>query len=451
MSFSRRILIVHESAKSRDLLKSALRDSTDAVFEAANVAKAESILNNDPVDLVISSLSLPQRSSIALVKKVKSITPKIPIIVITKKRRVAAFLECSKVGGDGVISYPFNKENIANTLKNTLALVENHATGVGQHPFRPASRYLAGYELKGVLGKGSMGIVYLVEKANSRTAKPYAMKVLQKPVGRSEDQKRELLERFLREAEAASVLRHPNIVRIIDFGIAEEQMKPYIVMDFIPGRSLKHFIGKSGLSHIQKAMIVRQVAHALKAIHSHNICHRDIKPENIIMDEKLNVKVTDFGVARLPNSDLTQIVKILGTPSYMAPEAFISARVDYKADIYSLGVVAYELFLGKKPFYSESINGYRQKILNERPMEPRKIDSGFPRELQCILAKSLKKDPDARFNSVADIVFALDQFLDFAANKVSTTAVDLVEYFENVCERLDPKIKAYEETKLDWK
>ena len=427
-----RILITHESKESIEILTNILTRFKYQLFESRNICEAKRVLEAQSIDLVITSLNLPKRSSSKLIHTVNSIQPKIPIIIATEKRRLEAIRECSRVGGDGFITYPLKAKNIAITIKRTLELADKKFARKNAPSKRETDRYLAGYNLKGVLGKGSMGIVYLAEKANSGAVKPYALKVLQKSIGRrTEEHKRELLERFLREAEAASKLRHPNIVRIIDFGIEEELLIPYIVMDFIPGRSLRHFIGNSSLSHVQRATIVRQVADALTAIHSHHICHRDIKPENIIMDAELNVKLTDFGVARLPNSDLTQVIKIIGTPSYMAPEAFSCARVDYKADIFSLGVVAYELFLGKKPFYSNTITGYRRKIPNERPIEPRKIDKTFPAELQCILAKLLKKDPDARFDSAAAIVSSLNKFLDCTANKAATTSVDLVEYFEN--------------------
>ena len=449
MNFSHQILLVHELVESGHRLKEILAPHSYRIFESCNVEEAESILAKESINLVITSLDLPARSGFMLVEKIKSMSPKIPVIIITKKRRIAAFLECSEIGGDGVITIPFNAENIANTVKNTLELANRQSKFEDKNKILP-TRYLAGYTLKGVLGKGSMGIVYLAEKVNSGTVKPYALKVLQEPAERTEEQKRELLERFLREAEAASCLRHPNIVKIIDFGIAEEELTPYIVMDFIPGRSLNYFIGKSGLNTMQKAMIIRQVAYALETIHSHNICHRDIKPENIIMDENLTAKVTDFGVARVPNSDLTQVVKILGTPAYMAPEAFVSARVGLKADIFSLGVVAYELFLGIKPFYSESINGYRRKIRNERPQEPKKIDPMFPPELQCILAKSLKKKPNERFSSATDFIKALDQFLESVSSKVDTTVVDLLEYFDNSDHSISAEFQAYEKTELDW-
>ena len=451
MDTESRILVIHEIKESRALLRKALESQSYQVLEAQSVKDAESVLAQESVDVVITSVTLPNGAGVKFVNHVRSSRPKIPIVLVTNRRRMEAIMECSEIGGDGFIPHPLNEKNIINTVKSTLASKEKRVAYGDKQGSYANTRCFAGYNLKGVLGKGSMGIVYLAEKIDAHPdKKPYALKVLQKPVGRDEDQKREILERFLREAEAASNLRHPNIVRILDFGLAEEEHVPYIVMDFIPGRSLRRFIGASGLNYIQKAMIIRQVAHALTAIHGHGVCHRDIKPENIIMDQRLNVKVTDFGVARLPNSDLTQVVKILGTPAYMAPEAFSSARVDHRADIFSLGIVAYELLLGKKPFYAKSIGGYRRTISNDRPTEPKKLDTTFPPELQCILAKSLKKKPEARFSSATDIVVALDGFLDWASNKVDTTVVDLIEYFDTQDHPIDPTVKAYDEGSKDW-
>ena len=288
------------------------------------------------------------------------------------------------------------------------------------------SDLFAGYELKEVLGKGAMGAVYLAHKIERGVTKEYALKVLHPVTNQNESQIREVLERFLREAETASTLTHPNILQILDYGLAEDQLQPYIVMELVKGQSLRDYMtGEININFLQKLKLIRQVAEALYVIHSHKIYHRDVKPENIMIGTELNVKVTDFGFVRLPNSELTQTLKVVGTPFYMAPEAYTSSRVDERADIFSLGVVAYELLLDRKPFMANSFPHLRKAIQTERPLGPKKIDPSFPIELQDMLACALKKDPQARYGSAREIVLQLDDYLLRISKPPETTIVNI--------------------------
>ena len=149
------------------------------------------------------------------------------------------------------------------------------------------------------------------------------------------------LKRFMNEAKAVSAVMHPNIVSIVEYGVCESEKIPFIAMEYARGKSLKEYIiDEDEFTTVQKALILRQIADALSAIHERKICHRDIKPANIMVDQALTVKLTDFGIAHLPDSDLTMTANIIGTPTYMSPEAFISAKVDERSDIFSLGIVA---------------------------------------------------------------------------------------------------------------
>jgi len=227
-------------------------------------------------------------------------------------------------------------------------------------------------------------------------------------------------------------LKHPNIVEIFECGLSEEEEpQPYIVMELIEGDSLRKYInGTYVINLLDKVKIVRQVAEALHTIHSGNIFHRDVKPENIMVGDDLNVKVTDFGFARLPNSELTQTLKVVGTPFYMAPESYASSKVDAKADIFSMGVVAYELFLGQKPFTANSFSELRTLIQTARPIGPKKIDPSFPTELQTFMAKSLKKNQNSRYNSVVEVISELDEYLAKISRPPETTIIDISK--ENV-------------------
>jgi serine/threonine-protein kinase len=180
---------------------------------------------------------------------------------------------------------------------------------------------------------------------------------------------------------------------------------------------------------VQKALILRQIADALSAIHERKICHRDIKPANIMVDQALTVKLTDFGIAHLPDSDLTMTANILGTPTYMSPEAFISAKVDERSDIFSLGTVAYEFLLGRKPFQSDNIRALARVIQFSKPQAPCKINPNFPRKLQQILAKMLKKDPANRYRSATEVVTEIDEYLLSATNGAGSVLQRLISRF----------------------
>ncbi len=406
------ILIVAEDAAIRQTLRQTLAPSIGRIDEAADIESARSHLNERSVHIIILKDDSTETLATPLVEWVKRRRLKSRIVMIVDREPTSGVPANLPI--DEFLREPLVVDDIIDVIYHTFMLMENQGGILEDTRITRRGRWIASYDIKGVLGKGNMGIVYLAEKIINGVRNRYALKILKLPGDLNAQQKDELLERFYREAELVINLKHANIVRIVDFGCAQDEFIPYIAMDFICGRSLRHYInGYKNLNLYAKALLIRQVADALVAIHMRDICHRDIKPENIIIDrERLTAMVTDFGIARFPNSELTQTVKILGTPAYMAPEAFGSPKVDHRADIFSLGVVAYELFLGRKPFVAQSIGEYREAILNELPVNPRKLDIAFPLELERMLLGALKKSPDDRFNSANDVIREIDVFLE---------------------------------------
>ncbi len=258
-----------------------------------------------------------------------------------------------------------------------------------------------------------MGLVYLVEKIGQTPPLSYAMKVLN-PGGQADS--KILQKRFLREAEIARNVQHPGIVAMIEYGIAPEQNVPYPVMEYVDGESLENIIaGNRPLTVREKTTIIRQLADALAAIHAQDLCHRDIKPGNVLVTDQLVAKLTDFGLVRVPNSDLTCAYKVVGTPAYLAPESYLHATVDHRVDLFALGVTAYELYFGKRPFDSIIFSTLVSQIENELPLAPRSHDPTFPFALEHILARLLKKDPAERYQRAADVVADFDAFLQGGA------------------------------------
>jgi serine/threonine-protein kinase len=248
-----------------------------------------------------------------------------------------------------------------------------------------------------------MGTVLLVKQGEEY----FAMKILRNAP--NDTLSKHKMKRFIREAKILSKIDHPNVVKVIDFGIFKETQFPYILMEFVPGHQLYTFINKVELDLEEKISIIRQLASALDAVHKHGIIHRDVKPGNVVVMSDGNVKLTDFGIAHMTGSHLTVSCEMLGSPAYMAPEAFdANSMKDERADIFSLGVIAYELFTGRKPFLGDTMAEIMNQVQTVAPLAPLTIVPDLPPYLQDIMAKMLAKDPDDRFRSASQIVKAFD-------------------------------------------
>jgi CHASE2 domain-containing sensor protein/tRNA A-37 threonylcarbamoyl transferase component Bud32 len=253
---------------------------------------------------------------------------------------------------------------------------------------------LGRYEVVGELGRGAMGVVYKGE--DPKIHRTVAIKTVSLS-DFDEDMLDEMKERFFREAESAGLLTHPNIVTIYDCG--EEHDLAYIAMEFLDGEDLEGYTKEGNLPPLRETLsIVANVADALDYAHSRGIVHRDIKPANIMrLTESKDVKVTDFGIARITSSSKTKTGVILGTPSYMSPEQIAGKKVDGRSDIFSLGVVLFEMLCGKKPFSGDDMTSLMYQIAREPHASPRSINSKIPGVVEKIIDKALEKDPEKRY------------------------------------------------------
>jgi serine/threonine-protein kinase len=277
---------------------------------------------------------------------------------------------------------------------------------------------LPGYEPVRKLGNGSSGVVLLVKHGGEK----FALKILKLELYNDKSGKT-LIERFLREAEILAKIEHPNVVKIFASGLSANGGLPYILMEYVQGRTLKDYIADNTFSFRRKVKTLLQICGALTVIHKHGILHRDIKPGNIIMQNDLVVKLADFGIARTLDSSMTMTMEIIGSPAYMAPEAFTNSRdMDQRSDIFSLGVLAYELFTGKKPFHGASMAEIIHSIKTSKPVEPRKIAANIPGEAQVMIARMIAKKPEDRFSSIEEVIPELDKLLHRA--KVKHTPAD---------------------------
>jgi serine/threonine protein kinase len=258
------------------------------------------------------------------------------------------------------------------------------------------------YEIVSELGRGAMGVVYkAMDPVIGRAVAVKTIKLSEEGTGLSRP---ELLSRFQTEARAAGLLTHPNIVVVFDAG--EEDGLYYITMELVEGKSVQALIDAGHAFPLPRVLrIMEQTCSALQFAHERNVVHRDIKPANIMLTGDDTVKVTDFGTAQiLQFGTVQQTAHVMGTPSYMSPEQVKGRAVDGRSDIFSLGVMLYEMITGEKPFPGQSITTVIYKIVNEEPVPPRQINPSIHPGISAAVMKALAKDPETRYQSCRELL-----------------------------------------------
>ncbi|MCC6610112.1 MAG: serine/threonine protein kinase [Burkholderiales bacterium] len=276
---------------------------------------------------------------------------------------------------------------------------------------------LGKFEIRRELGKGAMGVVY--EGYDPMIDRTVAIKTIRAENLQGEDAQ-EQLARFRREAQAAGKLTHPNVVSIYDFG--QDGDTYFIAMEFVKGRELQDILTQNerfGVAGVVQVMT--QLLEALDYSHRHGVVHRDIKPANIILLEDGTVKVADFGIARVESSNLTQAGMVLGTPSYMSPEQFMGQTVDGRSDLFSAGVILYQLLTGEKPF-TGSVTTIMHKVLQEQPLPPSKLNVQVPLAFDGVVQKALAKRPEDRFQTGREFAAAIRSAAAASSERAATDA-----------------------------
>ncbi len=281
------------------------------------------------------------------------------------------------------------------------------------------------YRILDLVGEGAMGVVYRgVDTVLNRTV---AIKVMSESVSRQQ----ELRDRFLREAQSAGSLQHPNVVTIYDFGEMEGHL--FIAMEFVDGVDLERLLATHEPLTIQQRLdIAIDVLTGLSYAHRHGIVHRDVKPANIRVTEEGRAKVMDFGVAYLDSSRLTQTGAMMGTPSYMAPEQVVGGKITALTDVFAMGSVLYELLTGARPFEGNTLHNTLYKIVSEDPVSMLHLLPGLPPSLDRVVRKALSKEPAERHQSaleMADELAAVRAELD--TEHISSSTVSLRRSMES--------------------
>ena len=282
------------------------------------------------------------------------------------------------------------------------------------------------YRLEAKLGSGGMSTVYLAR--DETLDRPVAVKVMHREMSEQEDQ----LQRFRQEARAVAKLTHPNVVSVIDAG--EDGGHPYIVFEYVKGETLKQRINRVGALDPQEAIAYAiEVARGLSVAHARNMVHRDIKPQNVLIDEEGRAKLTDFGISRqLEQDGVTATGRVLGTTDYVAPEQAMGKEVDPRSDVYSLGVVLYEMLIGQVPFHADSQVGVAMKHVNEELPDVQRRRPEVSAAVALVVERATAKSPAERYQTPAEMIDDLETALEVEAARAGSTTGEATSVLEAV-------------------
>jgi serine/threonine-protein kinase len=312
---------------------------------------------------------------------------------------------------------------------------------------RPTSSAMIGtvlsgrYRLEAKLGSGGMSTVYLAR--DQTLDRQVAVKVMHREMSEQADQ----LERFRQEARAVAKLSHPNVVSVIDAG--EDGGHPYIVFEYVEGETLKQRVNRSGALDPQEAIAYAiEIARGLSVAHARKMVHRDIKPQNILIDAEGRAKLTDFGISRqLEQDGMTVTGRVLGTTDYVAPEQAMGRPVDPRSDVYSLGVVLYEMLVGQVPFEADSQVGVAMKHVNEELPDVQRRRPEVSAAVALVVERATAKDPAERYQHVGEMIDDLSTALEVEAARAGSTTGEATSVLDAVP---PPKRKLSGRARWSW-
>ena len=404
------ILLANRDEGFREELKAALKTKDFEAKTVKNVWEVFEALIDYTFDVFVADSDLPGTTCPELIKYCRKRHPAMQIIVLASNPSIKEAVEITKLGTFNYLEMPVEKEKILQQVRVALIekkdrLIKNLTPNLALN--KNIFKFLPNLDVVTQLGTGSTGIVFQVKKDNAN----YALKILRSDLAPEMHQ----LQRggqFLSEAKILSTMKHPNIVEIYDYGFSDNYM-PYILMEYIKGKPLTNIIKNKSVGIKDRIKIFTQMCKAIGFIHKNKILHRDIKPGNIMIADDLSVKLTDFGLAHIIDTHNSSTEnQIVGSPAYMSPEAFDkNITVDHHSDIFSLGVLGYELFTGEKPFFGNNVHEMRYSICNTKPVAPRKINPEIHVEIENILNEMLAKKPKDRFNNLNTIVNSAESLL----------------------------------------
>lgn len=395
------VLLADADRQRLERTERALSERGYVVCTSVAGADALEILTHANLDVTVVRAELPDMSQRELLQTIRVGCPNTPVILTRMDQDVAATVQAMKLGAADCLVEPVSEARLAKTIEASLA-EQRARRWIGN---TVQQRTIAGYNVVRVLGEGEMGLVLEVEQAGAT----YAMKLLKRVEDERQHQAR--MARFDREARALETLGHSNIVRLVEYGETQPSGMPFIVTEFLVGQTLReHIDSRSEASCPSNVKILKQVLSALSQMHHNGHLHRDLKPSNVMLCESGRAVLIDLGLVHISGSTLTRSLQLIGSPAYMAPEALMSSIFDRRAELFSLGVMAFELLTGVRPFVSDTLVALTKEISQTPHPRLREMDPSLPRGLEMIIDLLLAKRPEQRYQDAVDVLTDLEAF-----------------------------------------
>lgn len=388
------ILIVDDEPDLLDFADLALSSAGYTVVRAADGDEALERLKTHAVDLVLADLVMPRMSGLELLEVIQLAGLNVPVVMMSGRANRDAVIDMVRSGAARFLEKPFDAAQVRAEVSALLN---------GVRAPSPTGRYV----LREPLGSGGGGDVY--RGWDPRFDRLVAIKVL-RVEGLDADRRAEAVARFRREASVLSALDHPNIAKLYDVGIRADDGRPYIVMEFVPGRTLRlQLKSRRKLDVPRVVSVVAQVARALAYAHQRALIHRDIKPENLLGEAGRPIKLVDFGTVRQAWSTLTGADRVVGSPRYMAPEMLLGGGFDHRADQFALASVAIELLTGRPAFTGKTPREIGHAIIGLPPPTIEQVELQVPPAFSVAMERMHAKDPQDRFEDETDLIALLDE------------------------------------------
>ena len=407
----KKILVIEDDLALLETLRSFLETENFEVITAVDGKKGLEKASKERIDLIVLDLGLPTIDGFEVCRRLRAQGYMTPVIMLSGEKKdeldKATGLD---VGADDYIVKPFGTKELLSRIKAVLRRATPKVEEKGEHyaptrtleitaaTLRKGSTIAGRYEVLEELGRGGMGRVFRV--ADKKIGEEVALKVLNPAVAAD----KKTIERFRNELKIARKIAQRNVCRMFD--LSDEEGMHYITMEYVPGEDLKSFLIKSGQLTVEKTIsIARQVCEGLAEAHGMGVVHRDLKPQNIMIDKEGKARIMDFGIARsLRKKGITEEGTIVGTPEYMSPEQVEGKETDQRSDIYSFGVILYEMMAGKVPFEGDSTLDVALMHKTEDPRDPREINPQIPEGMSRLILNCLEKNKEKRYQQVHDLL-----------------------------------------------